>query len=86
MATQKIAITVPPDFLQKVDNWAKKKNRSRSGFIVEEMNKCIDRLDDQEITRIYDQAYGDNEMAADNKQLTEEMLNISAIHEESEKW
>lgn len=38
MAIQKIAITVRPDFLQTVDNWTKKRNRSRSGFIVEKMN------------------------------------------------
>lgn len=25
MATQKIAITVPPDFLERVDHWAKKR-------------------------------------------------------------
>lgn len=86
MATQKIAITVPPDFIQKVDNWAKKKNRSRSRFIVEEINRCINRLEDEEITKLYDRIYGDNDTAAQDKKLTEEMLNLSVIHEEGEKW
>ena len=30
MSTQKIAITVPPVFLNKLDSWAKKTGKSRS--------------------------------------------------------
>ncbi len=41
MTTQKIAITVPPVFLMKLDSWAKKTGKSRSRFIVEEMNKRL---------------------------------------------
>jgi metal-responsive CopG/Arc/MetJ family transcriptional regulator len=41
MSTEKIAITVPPNFLIKVDSWAKKTGKSRSRFIVEEMDKRL---------------------------------------------
>ncbi len=86
MATQKIAITIPPPFLKRLDEWAKKMGRSRSRFIVEEMDKRLRKLEDEEITRIYNEAFSDQETAAQDRQLTEEMLNISAIHQEEDKW
>ena len=46
MSTQKIAITVPPIFLNKLDSWAKKAGKSRSRFIVEEMDKRLIELED----------------------------------------
>ena len=86
MATQKIAITIPPLFLKRLDEWAKKMGRSRSRFIVEEMDKRLRKLEDEEITQIYNEAFSDQEAAAQDRQLTEEMLNISAIHQEEDKW
>lgn len=52
---------------------------------MEEMNKLISRLEDEAITKIYDQAYGDDELNGMVKQLAEELYDISAIHEENEK-
>ena len=85
MATQKIAITIPPLFLKRLDEWAKKMGRSRSRFIVEEMDKRLRKLEDEEITRIYNEAFSEQETVAQDRQLTEEMLNISAIHQEEDK-
>lgn len=86
MGVQKIAITVPPLFLKRLDQWAKKTVRTRSRFIVEEMDKRLKILEDEEITRIYDKAYGNAESLSQGGRLAEEMLNISAIHESEEKW
>jgi predicted DNA-binding protein len=86
MATQKIAITVPSVFLERLNQWAKKMGRSRSRFIVEEMDERLRELEDEEVTRIYNETYSDPEIAAQDRQLAEEMLNISAIHEVEEKW
>ena len=86
MGVQKIAITVPPLFLKRLDQWAKKTRRTRSRFIVEEMDKRLKILEDEEITRIYDKAYGDAESLSQGRHLAEEMLNISAIHESEKKW
>lgn len=86
MATQKIAITVPPLFLKRLDDWAKKMGRSRSRFIVEEIDNSLRKLEDQEITQLYNEAYGEPETTAQDSQLTEEMFNISAIHEMEDKW
>ena len=84
MTAQKIAITVPPTFLKWLDKWAKRKGRSRSRFIVEEMTARLKNLESKEITRLYDEAYSDPGIAARNKELAEEMLRISANLEE--KW
>jgi metal-responsive CopG/Arc/MetJ family transcriptional regulator len=86
VSTQKIAITVPPVFLIKLDSRAKKAGKSRSRFIVEEMDKRIIELEDEEITKLYNKAYGDAEEIAKNRELAEEMFTASAVHEEEDKW
>jgi metal-responsive CopG/Arc/MetJ family transcriptional regulator len=86
MSTKKIAITVPPVFLERLDRWAKKSNRSRSRFIVEELEKRLSVLEDDMITKMYNDAYDDKEVAVEDRELAEEMLSISAIHGENEKW
>jgi len=86
MTTQKIAITVPPVFLTKLDSWAKKTGKSRSRFIVEEMNKRLMELEDEEITKLYNKAYGNPEDSAKGSDLAEQMLKAGAVHEEEDKW
>jgi len=86
MSTQKIAITVPPIFLNKLDAWAKKTGKSRSRFIVEEMNQRLIELEDEEITRLYNKAYDNLEDRTRNSELAEEMFTASAVHEEEDTW
>ncbi len=80
MATQKIAITVPPDFLKKVDQWAKKLGKSRSGFIVDQIDNRVKTLEDNEVTRLYDEAYSDSDTISQYRELVEDMLNMHPIH------
>ena len=86
MSTQKIAITVPPALLMKLDSWAKKSGKSRSRFIVEEMDKRILELEDEEITKLYNEAYGNSKDGAKNIELAEEMLSASAAQDMEDKW
>jgi metal-responsive CopG/Arc/MetJ family transcriptional regulator len=86
MSTQKIAITVPPVFLKKLDSWVQKTGKSRSRFIVEELDKRLVELEDEEITRLYDQTYGDPENKIKNIDLAEEMLQAGAVHKAEDKW
>jgi metal-responsive CopG/Arc/MetJ family transcriptional regulator len=86
MSTQKIAITVPPVFLKKLDSWAQKTGKSRSRFIVEELDKRLVELEDKEITKLYDQTYGDPENKIKNIELAEEMLKAGAVHKAEDKW
>ena len=81
MPTQKVAITVPPFFLKRLDSWAKKARKSRSRFIVEEMDKRLIEIEDEEITRLYNRTYSDAEIGAKDRELAEEMFNIGAVHE-----
>ena len=86
MSTQKIAITVPPVFLKKLDSWVQKTGKSRSRFIVEELDKRLVELEDEEITGLYDQTYGDPENKIKNIDLAEEMLQAGAVHKAEDKW
>jgi predicted DNA-binding protein len=86
MATQKIAITVPPPFLKRLDQWAKKTGKSRSRFIVEELNNRLKTLEDDEITKLYNEVCTDKDASDYDKDLAEEMLGISSVQEEDEKW
>ena len=86
MSTQKIAITVPPAFLNKLDSWAKKAGKSRSRFIVEEMEKRIMELEDKNITKLYNQAYGEAKDRTRESELAEELFAASAVHEEEDEW
>jgi metal-responsive CopG/Arc/MetJ family transcriptional regulator len=86
MATQKIAITVPPSFLKRVDQWAKKRGKSRSRFIVEELDNRLKTLEDEEITRLYNEVCTDGKSSDYDHDLAEEMLGIGSVQEEEEKW
>ena len=86
MSTQKIAITVPPVFLKKLDSWVKKAGKSRSRFIVEELDKRLVELEDEEITRLYNQTYGHTKNKMEDVELAEDMLVAGAIRDMEEKW
>ncbi|MGA1839566.1 MAG: hypothetical protein ACMUIU_02985 [bacterium] len=53
---------------------------------MEEIDKRLRKLEDEEITRIYNEAYSDPEIIDQDREIAEEMLDISAIHDEEEKW
>ena len=86
MPAQKVAITVPLVFLKKLDSWAKKTGKSRSRFIVEEMDARLIELEDKETTKLYNHAYSDMESSSKCKALAEEMFEISGVHEMENKW
>jgi len=86
MATQKIAITVPPRFLKKLDIWAKRFGKPRSRFIVEQMEKRLQQLEDDYVTNLYNSAYGDKKSAKHNRELAEEMLSVSPVANTEEEW
>ncbi len=70
----------------KLDSWAKKSGKSRSRFIVEEMDKRLLELEDEEVTRLYNEAYGNSEDSNKSVELAEEMLSASAVPDEEDKW
>ena len=86
MAYRKIAITVPPDFLTELDSWAKRTGKSRSRFIVEQLAKRIQELEDEYITKLFDTTYGDRESTTENVELAEEMLSLAPSEDQDEQW
>ena len=53
---------------------------------VEELDTRLIMLEDEEITKLYNDVCSDQKIRIDDHALAEEMLNISSIHEEEEKW
>ena len=53
---------------------------------MEELDKRLRMLEDEDITRIYNKVCGDPETSAYDQKLAEEMLSMSSIHEQEEKW
>ena len=86
MTTQRIAITIPPPFLKRLDEWAKKMGQSRSRFIVEELDNRLRVLEDEETTRMYNEVCTGPEASAYDREIAEEMLGVSSMREEEEKW
>ncbi len=86
MATQKIAITISPPFLKRLDKWAEKAGKSRSRFIVEQLEDRLRSLEDEEVTRRYNEVCSDPDASLYDQELAEEMLNAGSVREEGESW
>lgn len=80
IAVQSIAITIPPEFLKKGDQW-KKFEKLENRFIWEQMNKNLKKLEDDEIIRIYDENHDVLEISAQDWELAGGMFAVCAIDE-----
>jgi metal-responsive CopG/Arc/MetJ family transcriptional regulator len=86
MPAQKIAITIPPRFLKKLDETVHKMGKSRSRFIVETLEHRLRVLEDEEITRKYNEVCGDPDVSDYDHSLAEDMLKMALVREPEEKW
>lgn len=84
MSSQRIAITIPPPCLEKLDAWVKKQGISRSRFVVQAVEQQIEKLEDEEITRRFNEVCSDPDTAACDQDLAEEMLAIAG--KSGETW
>ena len=50
------------------------------------MDKRLADLEDEEITKLYNKAYGTSDDRIKDSELAEEMFAASAVHEEEDKW
>jgi len=50
------------------------------------MKNRVTQLEDEEITKLYNKAYGEPEEITKDSDLAEEMFAASAVHEEEDKW
>ena len=86
MTYQRIAITVPPSFLERLDGWVRKTGKSRSRFIVDELGKQLKAMEEEEITGLFNAVCSDSDASDRDRDLAEEMLRTSPIPEEEEEW
>ena len=54
-----------------------KLKKSRSQFIVEQVEKRLQDLEDKEVTRLYNKAYADRQWVEENRALAEDMLRLA---------
>ena len=85
VAKRKIAITIPPDTLERIDTWAEKMQQSRSQFMLDQIESSLQNLEDEEVTRRYDKMYADSEAIEENRALADDMQRL-APQQDSEKW
>jgi predicted DNA-binding protein len=86
VAKLKIAITISPDTLERVDNWAEKLQQSRSQFILDQVETQLRSLEDEEVTKRYDEVYQSSEALEENRVLAEEMHRLVPDQGGDEKW
>ena len=86
MPLTKIAITIPPTVLARLDQWAVRKNQSRSRFIAEQLEKRLQELEDEDVTRLYDNAYQDERSLQENQKLAQEMGQLTPRDDGDEGW
>ncbi len=86
MSLHKIAITIPPDVLTRLDRWAAHKKQSRSRFIAEQLEKRLQELEDEEVTRLYNEAYRDATSLQENQRFVEEIEQLTPKDDRDEGW
>ncbi|ETW96452.1 MAG: hypothetical protein ETSY1_26550 [Candidatus Entotheonella factor] len=86
MPLPKIAITISPAVLERLDQWAARKNQSRSRFIAEQLEKRLQELEDEAVTRLYNEVYGDEAALQENQKLTREMGRLAPRDDGDEVW
>jgi hypothetical protein len=60
--------------------------KSRSQFIVEQVERRLRELEDGEVTRLYDETYKDDRSLRENRELAEEMLSLAPAEYGDDKW
>ena len=86
MPAHKIAITIPRAVLARLDQWAARKNQSRSRFITEQLEKRLQELEDEEVTQLYDDAYRDAQALRENQTLVADMRQFAPRDDGDEAW
>ena len=73
MASSKIAITIPEDIAEAVDEAARERGESRSGFISRVLRAALSARRDAEITRRLNELFDNEEIVAEHGRLTREL-------------
>jgi predicted DNA-binding protein len=83
----KIAITISPAILARLDQWAARKHQSRSRFIAEQLERRLQELEDENVTRLYDDTYQAEGALQENRELTKDMGQIAPRDDDgNEAW
>jgi metal-responsive CopG/Arc/MetJ family transcriptional regulator len=86
VSLHKIAITISPTILARLDHWAARKKQSRSRFIAEQLETRLQEIEDEEVTRCYNEAYQDEQVLLENQKLAEDMGQLVPYDDGDEAW
>ena len=86
MATRRVAITLPVQIVERADQWARKEGRSRSRLIANLLDTALEALDENEVTRLYNEAYESAEAREENGRLAAELQVLAGATGEDDQW
>jgi metal-responsive CopG/Arc/MetJ family transcriptional regulator len=76
MKTVKVALSVPKDLLQLIDQLAQSLGVSRSKLFSEGAKIISKRYEQEMVARKYDEVFSDPEVQADQKAIAEDFMSI----------
>jgi hypothetical protein len=84
VSSKKVAISVPVEVIEQVDQAAKQQGVTRSGFITDVLRRVARARHDADITRRINQLFADPDVAAEQKRTARDFHAISS--EVGTKW
>ena len=82
----KTAISIPDELFDRLDAHARERGESRSGLVAEAVRAYLRKLEDEEITRRFNEAYSDPELVAESLALAAEGKRAFARILERDPW
>jgi metal-responsive CopG/Arc/MetJ family transcriptional regulator len=76
--TRKLAISVPEDVIEQVDQAASRRGMTRSGFITHVLERVARARTDAEISRRVDEIFSDPKVAREQAQTAKAFRRIAA--------
>jgi len=86
MPTRRVAITLPDGILARADHWAHKQGKSRSRLVADLLDTALHNLNEQEATRLYNEAFASTEARQENQRLAEELHDLAPPSTEDDQW
>jgi hypothetical protein len=77
MAARKLAISVPEEVIRKVDQAAKRRGMTRSGFITDVLSHVARARTDAEIARRVNDLFSDPEIAGEQVETAKQFRRIA---------
>jgi len=82
MSTTKIAITIPKNILEIIDQYAKNFKLPRSRIITNIIREKVEENEKDKLTKLTDQVFSNSKLRKEQKKVAKSFMHISNIPEE----